>query len=473
MDAGTAAVWANSEFGFGNFGDKRRTKRAVRVAADLITSVGRSMSTTCGRSGAQAVSRLFSCDSVTEETTLSCHAARSIERCKDVSGRILSIQDTSSLDYSSHKAVKGLGPTSTGKSANGIMMHSVLLTDEQKVPLGVLALQLWCRDMDKHGQRSDRRSRCTMEKESSKWIWGLEQVNESFCNVDKEVVVVADRESDIYDLFAAERNENVHLLVRMCQNRSVETDGEQTDDEQTYLLDAIEKADVLGTYDFEVESQNRTAHMEAKSCRVWLHPPKGRKLINGNMPCLWVVQVAEIGCPAGVEPLHWILLTTLEACDLEHARYVVDCYSGRWSIEEFHRTLKSGCQVERLQFETLERLRPAIAMLCVVAQQVMFLTKYARSHGDEPASRVCTEEERDTAEEWVLTYRYATYSIVTVRDYVRAIGFIGGFHGRKCDGQPGVKSIWDGIRDHNRLVLGRRMKPFSPARAPSQNAIKD
>ena len=468
MDAGTALVWANSEFGFAGFGDKRRTKRAVRMAADLIDSVGRSISTTCGRSGAQAVSRFFSCDSVTEETTLSCHRMRSIERCKDVSGRILAIQDTTSLDFSSHKSLEGLGPTSTGKSASGIMMHSVLLTDEQKVPLGVLGLRLWCRDIDKHGQRGERRARCTVEKESNKWLRGMKQANENLCSVGKEVVVVGDRESDLYDLFAAERSKNVHLLVRVCQNRCVETD-----EEKTRLFDAIKKADVRGSYDFQVESQNRIAHMEVKSCRVWLRPPKGRKLINGNMPCVWVVEVAEVDYAEGVEPLHWILLTTLDAGNLELARYVVTCYSGRWSIEEFHRTLKSGCQVERLQFETLDRLRPAIAMLCGMAQQVMFLTKYARSHGDEPASRVSTEEERDTAEKWVLTFRYATYSIVTVREYVRAIGFIGGFHGRKCDGEPGVKSIWQGIRDLNRLVAGRRMKPFAPAQAGSQNAIKD
>src|ERR1017187_8129250 len=151
MDSGTALVLANGEFGFADFGDERRTSRAGRRAADLIGSVGRSISTTCGRSGAQAVSRFFSCDSVTEETTLSCHRMRSVERCKAVSGRILAIQDTTSLDFSSHKSLEGLGPTSTGKSASGIMMHSVLLTDEQKVPSGVLGLRLWCRDIDKHG----------------------------------------------------------------------------------------------------------------------------------------------------------------------------------------------------------------------------------------------------------------------------------------------------------------------------------
>jgi len=470
MTGGTALVWANSEFGYGNFGDQRRTKRAVKIAADLVGSVGSSISTTCGNSGAQAVSRFFSCDQVTEESTLNCHRMRSIERCKDVGGRILAIQDTTALDFSSHKGLAGLGPTSTGNGANGVLMHSVLLVDEQKVPLGVLGLRLWCRDIDQYGQRSQRKLRSTMEKESSKWLWGLRQVNDHLCSLDKEIVVVGDRESDLYDLFAAPRSKNVHLLVRMCQDRLVETDA---DTEQTHLLSAIGKGDMLGTYDLDVESQNRTARMEVRSCRVWLRPPKARKPVDPNLPCIWIVEVTEVDPPENVERLHWILLSTLEASNLELARYVIGCYSSRWAIEEFHKTLKSGCRVERLQFETLPRLFPAIAMMCVVAQQVMFLTKYARIAGDAPASKVSTEEERDTALMWVLEYKYATYDLVSVRDYVRAIGFIGGFHGRKCDGEPGVKSVWQGIRDLNRLVAGRRMRPFAPKKTAAVNAIKD
>ena len=458
MNAGTALVWANNEFGSAELGDARRTRRAVRIAADLISSVGASISSTCGNSGAQAVSRFFSCDMVTDETTLENHRIRSVDRCKDAAGRVLAIQDTTCLDFSSHKSLEGLGPTSTSKDALGIMMHSVLLTDDRKLPLGVLGLRLWCRDVQLHGQKVQRRSRCTMDKESVKWLWGLNQVSERLSDIGKEVVLIGDRESDLYDLFASERPANVQLLVRMCQNRCVETD-----DEQTCMLDAVKKADVRGRYDLHVQSQNRTAHLEVRSCRVWIRPPNGRRLQNGNMPCIWAVEVAELDCSEGVEPLHWILLTTLDADNLELAKYVARCYSARWTIEEFHRTLKTGCQVERLQFETLARLRPAIAMLCVVAQQVMFLTKYARSAGDAPASRVCTEEERDTAEKWVLTYKYATYSIETVRDYVRAIGFIGGFHGRKHDGEPGVKSIWQGIRDLTHLVAGRRMQPLAPS----------
>jgi len=338
------------------------------------------------------------------------------------------------------------------------MMHSVLLATEEKVPLGVLGLRLWCRDSADHGQKHQRSKRHTMEKESAKWLWGLDEVSKHLSDMDKEVVLIGDRESDMYDLFASERPGNVHLLVRMSQNRAV-----NTADGQSLMLPALEKYPVLGGYELKVESENRVAKLEVRSMRVWLRAPKNRKLTNSGIVTIHVVDVREVEAPEGVDPLRWILLTTLDASDFESAKYVIDCYSCRWTIEEFHRTLKTGCRVERLQLATLQRLRPAIAMFCVVAQQVMYLTKYARTVPNEPATNVCTETERDTVERWVRTFRYRTYELVSVRDYVRGIGFIGGFHGRKCDGEPGVKSVWQGIRRLTDLLAGRQIERIAPA----------
>jgi len=478
MSDGTNLAVAEHEFGEAAFGDERRTRRAVRMVADLLGCVGGAISNMCGHSGAQAVTRFFSCDQVTEESTLSCHRKRTVERCSECGGRILAIQDTTFLDFSTHKALEGLGPVSTGKDAKGMLMHSLLVVDEQKVPLGLLGLSLWCRDIDQHGQRSSRRSRSITEKESGKWLLGLNEADKYLGGSGKEVVVIGDRESDLWDMFAAPRSGNVHLLVRMCQNRCVETsedhsESEDSEREKPLLLAAIAGGDVLGRYDLGVESQGRTAELEVRSRRVWLRAPKARKQESIALPCVWIVEVAEVDCPDGTEPLHWILLTSLDAGNLEQARYVINCYSARWTIEEFHKTLKSGCKVERLQFETLNRMRPAIAMLCVVAQQVMFLTKYARSCPDAPASLVSTEEERDTALQWVLDHKFATYTLETVADYVRAVAFIGNFHGRKCDGEPGVKSVWQGIRGPKHLISGRRMRPFQPSPGYTKNAIKD
>ena len=56
---------------------------------------------------------------------------------------------------------------------------------------------------------------------------------------------------------------------------------------------------------------------------------------------------------------------------------MIRCYTARWVIEEFHRVLKSGCRVEQMQFDTVDRLKPAVGILAVLAWRVLHLTKYA------------------------------------------------------------------------------------------------
>lgn len=452
MDISTAVVWANNEFGSAVLGDARRSKRASLIAAGLLCRVGSAISSLCGKSGAQAVSRFFDCEDVTEESVLSGHQARIGERCKQHEGRILVAQDTTVLDFSGRSNIAGLGHTGIN-GGNGIMMHTALVMNEQGLALGILGSRMWCRDKDQLGINRMRRRRNTMEKESAKWIWGLDLVNAQLSDLDKEVVLLGDRESDMYDLFASERPDNVHVLARMSQNRVVEVD-----DERVKIYAALEASPVIGSYELRVPERDQPAKLEVRSCLVLIHPPKGYKRINSGSVRAWAVELREIDAPDNAEALHWRLLTTLDATILEYCRYIANCYSARWGIEEFHRTLKTGCKAERLQFERLSRLRPAIAMLSVVAQQVMYLTKYARCYPDNPASSIATREEQETVESWVRDNRYATFQLVTAADYVRGIGFIGGFRGRKCDGEPGVKPIWEGLRDLKNLLMGRRLE---------------
>jgi hypothetical protein len=452
MDTATATIWGFSEFGKALLGDARRCKRAARIAAGLLCNVGSAISSSCGGGGAQAVTRFFDCDDVTEESILSGHQMQIGERCKQQEGRILVAQDTTTLDFPDRTNISGLGPTSPN-GGNGMFMHSGIVMNEQKLPVGVLGLRFWCRDAAQRGIKKLRKKRNTMEKESAKWIWGLEQVNKQLSGLGKEIVLIGDRESDMYDLFAYNRPSDVHLLVRMTQNRIV-----KVNDIPTKMYSALDNSPLLGTYNFVVPKEDRIAKLEVRSCFVELCPPKGRKPITTNTVRVWAVEIREVDAPKGVKPLIWRLLTTLDGGSFDSCRYIADCYSTRWSIEEFHRTLKTGCEAERLQFETLSRLRPAIAMLSVVALQVMYLTRYARCYPEAPASRISTPEERETVETWVQVNRFSNYDIITVADYVRGIGFIGGFRGRKHDGEPGVKAIWEGIRNLTNLVAGRRIE---------------
>ena len=459
MDMASATVWGVGEFGGASLGDSRRGMRAARIAAGLLCSVGSAVSSICGGAGAQAVSRLFDREEVTEKSVLSKHIQRSVERAsQQKDGRILVIQDTTVLDFSGRNNISGLGHTSIN-GGSGVMMHSALVMNEEKLPLGILGLRLWCRDNEQVGINHKRKSRNTLEKESVKWLWGLEQVKTHLSGLGNETVLIGDRESDMYDLFAAPRPSDVHVLARMSQSRWVSVDGKQVK-----AFDVLDASPVIGSYDLHVADGNRDAKLIIRSSPVMLDPPRGHKLASSRSVLVWLVDIREIDAPDGVEPLHWRLMTSLFAGSFEECKHIAEYYASRWSIEEFHRTLKTGCRVERLQLESVSRLRPAIALFCVVAYQVMYLTRYSRANPEAPASNIATEDERETVESWVQMNRFATYSVLTSADYVRGIGFIGGFRGRKCDGEPGMQAIWQGLRNLTNLVSGRRIERLKAAR---------
>jgi hypothetical protein len=160
------------------------------------------------------------------------------------------------------------------------------------------------------------------------------------------------------------------------------------------------------------------------------------------------VWAKEIDAPAGVEtPLCWVLLTSLSLTSLEDAIYAIEIYATRWVIEEFHKVLKSGTKIERLQFETTDSLLPAIGMLSVVAWRLLYLTKYAREKPDNPVDEFADKTEVKILESWAMVKMKRKYRpITTISDFILFVALLGGFMGRKCDGHPGVQVVWKGLR---------------------------
>lgn len=158
------------------------------------------------------------------------------------------------------------------------------------------------------------------------------------------------------------------------------------------------------------------------------------------------VLAEEAHPPPGVPPLCWLLLTTMPVPDFATARQYVQWYSARWLIERYHYVLKSGCRVEALQLETAERLERALATYAVVAWRLLWLTYEARRQPQAPCTVVLD------AHEWhalaCTIQRTPTPPMVapTLAEAVRWIAQLGGFLGRRHDGDPGAKTLWRGLQ---------------------------
>lgn len=196
----------------------------------------------------------------------------------------------------------------------------------------------------------------------------------------------------------------------------------------------------------------RQAKVSIRATRVLLRPPprKGFQLppIHVN-----VILVSEDTPPAGEEPIEWLLLTSLPIATTDEVHLVIAYYCVRWQIEIFFRVLKSGCQIEKLQLEKAERLKPCLAVYLMVAWRVMQLTMLSRT---QPKMR-CTEvlEEAEWQAVWAMVKRTPVPKRPpTLAVMMELIAQLGGYQGRKLDGPPGPKSIWIGIQ---------RMRDFAAA----------
>lgn len=450
MDPG---VWAEDEFGSAKLGDARRTRRLVAIASGAAGSVGSALSSVCGKSGAQTVSRLLDCAKTTVESVTQPHMEETRNRCAG-SGRVLAIQDTTVLDFTNRASLEGIGPVTTARSSRGLLMHSVLAVNEDRVPLGLLGLQLWAREESSRGCARDRRKRPISEKESRKWLIGLKQAQQ-WTVADQEVLVVGDRESDIFALFAAPRRDGVELLVRLAHNRAV------VDDEYSYVRDALIEASIVGVYEIEIPRQGsrpkRVAKLDIRIARVRLRAPANGKMRGADPIEVSLVWALERDAPSGCKALDWTLISTEMVDSYDLAVAMIRFYSARWVIEEFHRVLKSGCKVEQMQFDTLDRMKPAIGILAIVAWRVLRLTKEARSDPDSEASSVANAEEVEVLSRWLQAKGDRSYIIQTAKEFTIALARLGGFQGRKSDGMPGTKTIWQGLRNLEILVLGYRL----------------
>jgi Transposase DNA-binding/Transposase Tn5 dimerisation domain len=356
---------------------------------------------------------------------------------------ILILQDTTMIDFSSQPGKTGLGYLATSYG-RGLMMHTALACTTEGVPVGPLHQEFWTRAPENYGKSKQRRKRPFEEKESAKWVRTLQA---SVTPLPRSVrsITIADREADIFELFASERPKKADLLIRACRDRRVKS-------ESGHLWETVMAGTVKGEIRIEVRGnskEERTAQCDVRFDKVEISPVNdSSRGTNEHKDAisLWAVLVLEKDAPKAIKPLEWLLLTTLRVSSLEEALKYVKWYSLRWLVERYHLVLKSGCRIERLQLETAERLKRAIAVYSVVAWRILWLTYEARK-SPEASCEVALEKY-----EWGALYSkiHKTKSLPSqppgLRQAVRWIAQLGGFLGRKSDGEPGVMVIWRGMR---------------------------
>ena len=316
------------------FGDIRIAERAdwlIERVATAGTLVLRKLGET--RAGEKAVHRFLSSRYVSVDRIVETLAARTAAQCKG--RRILAIQDTSEINFSGRdKKRRGFGPGGNG-TPPGFFIHPVVALDiESEAVVGLVDAEIWTRS---ETRVASRRKRAIEDKESMRWLLGC-QAAAGVLSEASSVTMVADRESDIYELFVR-RPERLDLIVRAAQDRCLSN--------ETMLFAALADAEVLQTSIVKVAprgpgDKGREATVELRAgCVSLARPKKLKRSETCDAVELTLVEAREINAPVGKTPLCWHLLTTHPVTSAADAEEIVQLYRLRWRIEQVFRALKS------------------------------------------------------------------------------------------------------------------------------------
>ena len=440
------AHWAEEEFGTARLYDNRLKERLYAVAQDFYSAPQANIPEASGsKARTMGAYRLFQNPKVTMDIVLTAHAEATIERIKQ-HPVVLAPQDTTTLSYSTHPMTEGLGPINNkDDKALGLLLHDTMAFTPEGTPLGILDAQCWARDPQDRGKRYRRHDLPIEQKESMKWLRSFQKVAriQKLCP-DTMLISIGDRESDIYELFeeACRDPAGPKLLVRTekTRNRRVE---------QEHLWDFMARQAVAGSLKIHVPRSGsrkaRDAWVDIGFAEVVLTPPKRCPGAPGIR--VWAVHVLEQADETGDQQiLEWMLLTTVEVKTFEDARQRIEWYSGRWGIEVYHRTLKSGCRIKDRQLGTADRLETCLGVDMVVAWRIYHLSMLGRETPEVP----CTVFFQDV--EWKALYCYVNKTRVApekpllLREALFMVGRIGGHLGRKRDGFPGTQTLWRGLQ---------------------------
>jgi hypothetical protein len=423
---------------------------AEQVADNPSASIPQQMETW---GDVKAAYRLFDADDVTFRAIAQPHWEET-RACAP--GRYLILGDTTEISFGHDPAIEGLSRIGNG-SGSGFLLHNGLMVDaESEVVLGLAGQTIHYRKpAPKKESQSQRLKR---ERESKVWGDVIDDIGPPCEGV--QLVHVFDRGGDDFEVFCHLLENDDDWVVRASTlQRLILT----PDKDKVALKDHLQTLPIAGEYELELRARPkqpaRTASVEVRFGAIQMPLPKNRspyvKALDPDPIPMNVVWVHEVNAPDGTKPIEWVLYTSLPVKKYSDAWEVIRYYECRWLIEELHKAMKTGCRVQSRKLRTATRLEPMVGLMSVVAVRLLQLKSFARVEPDRPARTIVPSL-------WLKMLKAARKNLSRVHDltiyqFYRELAKLGGFLGRKRDGEPGWITVWRGWEKLNMLVRGAEL----------------
>ena len=440
---------------FTELDDLRLVYRGNKIFKDLFSKSVHSIRQIAGdESSAKGFYRFLQNDRVSEDDIV----LNMLTNCKAAChGKyVVCIQDTTEINLSSHSnRIKKDGDIGTTNANNnkglGFLLHPSLVLDAlEGTPYGYADIKVWNRPMEfKSKQERKYNSLPIEQKESYRWIEVSQNTKVALKDIVQGMVIVQDREGDIYEQFATIGEQGVDLVIRARTDRTLK--------DKTKLFSCLSDQQAQGTYEVVVDGQKgrqkRTARIEIRYREVEI--PKTRR--TGKDVALsvklWLIEAKELGYK-GPDKICWRLLTTIPIESVDMAKTCIEWYSWRWMIEEVFKILKKeGYNIEASELEYASSIRKLSLMIMeVIIKLFLMRLAYAEPEVDISADSCFSKEEQQFLEHQITHLEGKTqkqknpYISKDLKRYVWVIARMGGWKGYESKRHPGITTLWIGLK---------------------------
>lgn len=373
------------------------------------------------------------------------HYEQTIKRIQASKSKyILAIQDQMRLNYTNHAAKTELG--SIGKAGKtqqyGLIQHSVLCVTDQNVPLGLMDVKFF--DYNEFNTTISRDKRSLQDKANVYWVNALQNMRKRLGTIEKRIITVADREGDFYEFLHPLIEAKEEFIIRAQHNRYTgETYKEHGDKLWTLLNDAPTRGSMEVTIQDVNSRETKTIDLYLKAIEVTIPIPKKikKEQIEANN-----YQAIKINVVIAYNAEHeWVLLTRLPIDTTDQIKEIVDAYRSRWHIEDYHKVLKTGYQVDEIYLHSsLQTIENLLIMACISACRLYWLIYVGRSEPSIKADQVFEEFE------WKAIYVFFKEKIPdevpVLSEVILKIAKLGGYKQTQKTTQPGIKTMWIGFQ---------------------------
>ena len=443
---GEVKGWVKKEFETLCLKSKRLESRFLKAMSDLSEQPEKSIWLAAGsRTNAKAIYRMLANEKFEKESILSAHRD-AINIRNNENETLLAIQDTMAVTYSNHNKTEGMGYNC--EQSHGINVHSCILLTPNEIPIGLLYQDVITREENNSKQKThhEKRQRPIEKKESYKW---LKTMRISAQNAPKQanLVHITDREGDIYELYALAQRIKEKFVIRAVHER--------LDKNKENVIQKLKVSEIKGKTFITIpanrkkNTKEREALMTIQYLNADILKPQIRSKETELEPTLnlTLIRLTEENPIDRAEPIEWLLMTNIEIKNAEDALRISGYYKQRWKIERFHFVLKSGCEIEKIQQRSVDRIELMILMYSIISLHIMQLTFLSRNAPKTPCDLIFSEIE------WKTLFRAANRTKEEpevpppIDEAVRLIAKLGGRIGAKSDGLPGLKVIWIGLNN--------------------------